>query len=82
MFLFCKYITVLSENFPLLFRLQEVSTLECEIQLLKNLHHERIVQYYGCLRDHNEKTLTIFMEYMPGVGPVAYTSVKGVARAF
>lgn len=46
---------------------QEVSALECEIQLLKNLHHERIVQYYGCLRDHNEKTLTIFMEYMPGV---------------
>lgn len=41
--------------------------MECEIQLLKNLHHERIVQYYGCLRDHNEKTLTIFMEYMPGV---------------
>lgn len=47
--------------------LQEVSALECEIQLLKNLHHERIVQYYGCLRDHSEKTLTIFMEYMPGV---------------
>ncbi len=47
--------------------LQEVSALECEIQLLKNLHHERIVQYYGCLRDLNEKTLTIFMEYMPGV---------------
>lgn len=42
--------------------------MECEIQLLKNLRHERIVQYYGCLRDHSEKTLTIFMEYMPGVG--------------
>lgn len=47
---------------------QEVSALECEIQLLKNLRHERIVQYYGCLRDHVEKTLAIFMEYMPGVG--------------
>lgn len=47
---------------------QEVSALECEIQLLKNLRHERIVQYYGCLRDHGERTLTIFMEYMPGVG--------------
>lgn len=47
---------------------QEVSALECEIQLLKNLRHERIVQYYGCLRDHSERTLTIFMEYMPGVG--------------
>jgi len=46
---------------------QEVSALECEIQLLKNLHHERIVQYYGCLRDRGDKTLTIFMEYMPGV---------------
>lgn len=47
---------------------QEVSALECEIQLLKNLRHERIVQYYGCLRDRADKTLTIFMEYMPGVG--------------
>lgn len=53
----------------LIVSVQEVSALECEIQLLKNLHHERIVQYYGCLRDHSEKTLTIFMEYMPGVSP-------------
>uniref|UniRef100_A0A673WML2 Mitogen-activated protein kinase kinase kinase 2 n=1 Tax=Salmo trutta TaxID=8032 RepID=A0A673WML2_SALTR len=45
---------------------KEVSALECEIQLLKNLCHERIVQYYGCLRDSNERTLSIFMEYMPG----------------
>ena len=57
--------------------LQEVSALECEIQLLKNLHHERIVQYYGCLRDLNEKTLTIFMEYMPGVSP---SNVTGSTR--
>ncbi|KAK1799353.1 hypothetical protein P4O66_007588, partial [Electrophorus voltai] len=55
---------------------KEVSTLECEIQLLKNLHHERIVQYYGCLRDHSEKTLTIFMEYMPG------GSVKDQLKAY
>lgn len=55
---------------------QEVSALECEIQLLKNLHHERIVQYYGCLRDHNEKTLTIFMEYMPGVSNFLHCSFK------
>lgn len=47
--------------------MQEVSALECEIQLLKNLCHERIVQYYGCLRDTMERTLSIFMEYMPGV---------------
>ncbi|XP_037123093.1 mitogen-activated protein kinase kinase kinase 2 isoform X1 [Syngnathus acus] len=45
---------------------KEVSALECEIQLLKNLCHERIVQYYGCLRDSLERTLSIFMEYMPG----------------
>ncbi|XP_075870986.1 mitogen-activated protein kinase kinase kinase 2 isoform X1 [Nelusetta ayraudi] len=45
---------------------KEVSALECEIQLLKNLCHERIVQYYGCLRDSSERTLSIFMEYMPG----------------
>lgn len=50
---------------PLAF--QEVNALECEIQLLKNLLHERIVQYYGCLRDPPERTLSIFMEYMPGV---------------
>uniref|UniRef100_A0A8C9VSX6 Mitogen-activated protein kinase kinase kinase 3 n=1 Tax=Scleropages formosus TaxID=113540 RepID=A0A8C9VSX6_SCLFO len=55
---------------------KEVSALECEIQLLKNLHHERIVQYYGCLRDHNEKILTIFMEYMPG------GSVKDQLKAY
>lgn len=48
--------------------LQEVNALECEIQLLKNLRHERIVQYYGCLRDHEQKKLTIFVEFMPGVG--------------
>lgn len=51
---------------------QEVSALECEIQLLKNLCHERIVQYYGCLRDTMERTLSIFMEYMPGVGAFKY----------
>lgn len=48
-------------------RVKEVSALECEIQLLKNLFHERIVQYYGCLRDTHERTLSIFMEHMPGV---------------
>ncbi|CAG10264.1 unnamed protein product, partial [Tetraodon nigroviridis] len=49
---------------------KEVSALECEIQLLKNLCHERIVQYYGCLRDTMERTLSIFMEHMPGVSAV------------
>lgn len=45
---------------------KEVNALECEIQLLKNLRHERIVQYYGCLRDLEQKRLTIFVEFMPG----------------
>ncbi|XP_028931406.1 mitogen-activated protein kinase kinase kinase 3 [Ornithorhynchus anatinus] len=55
---------------------KEVSALECEIQLLKNLQHERIVQYYGCLRDRAQRTLTIFMEYMPG------GSVKDQLKAY
>lgn len=60
-------------------RVQEVSALECEIQLLKNLCHERIVQYYGCLRDTMERTLSIFMEYMPGVSG-ASLQIKGGGR--
>ncbi|KAG9356042.1 hypothetical protein JZ751_000886 [Albula glossodonta] len=45
---------------------KEVNALECEIQLLKNLRHERIVQYYGCLRDPENKKLSIFVEFMAG----------------
>ncbi|NXA44777.1 M3K3 kinase, partial [Nothocercus julius] len=45
---------------------KEVNALECEIQLLKTLRHDRIVQYYGCLRDPEERKLSIFVEYMPG----------------
>ncbi|KAF3857065.1 hypothetical protein F7725_008924 [Dissostichus mawsoni] len=37
-----------------------------ELAVKQNLCHERIVQYYGCLRDTMERTLSIFMEYMPG----------------
>ncbi|CAH1789656.1 unnamed protein product [Owenia fusiformis] len=43
---------------------KEIKALECEIQLLKNIHHDRIVQYYGCQED--EKHLCIFMDYMAG----------------
>ncbi|XP_077997283.1 mitogen-activated protein kinase kinase kinase 3-like isoform X2 [Glandiceps talaboti] len=43
---------------------KEVKALKVEIELLKNLQHERIVQYFGCSED--EKTLSIFMELMPG----------------
>ncbi|XP_053569752.1 mitogen-activated protein kinase kinase kinase 3 isoform X2 [Bombina bombina] len=45
---------------------KEVNALECEIQLLKLHRHDRIVQYYGCLRDPTERKLSIFVEYMPG----------------
>ncbi|XP_067942703.1 mitogen-activated protein kinase kinase kinase 3-like [Watersipora subatra] len=43
---------------------KEVRALESEILLLKNLHHERIVQYMGA--DTIQNTLSIFIEYMPG----------------
>ncbi|KAK7881820.1 hypothetical protein WMY93_030229 [Mugilogobius chulae] len=55
---------------------KEVNALECEIQLLKNLRHDRIVQYYGCLRDLEQRKLTIFVEYMPG------GSVKDQLKAY
>jgi len=44
---------------------QEVKALRSEIQLLKSLQHERIVQYYGTLEQPD--VLSIFMEYLPGV---------------
>lgn len=43
---------------------KEVRALESEIMLLKNLQHERIVQYIGV--DTIQNTLSIFIEYMPG----------------
>ncbi|XP_059830540.1 mitogen-activated protein kinase kinase kinase 22 isoform X1 [Hypanus sabinus] len=55
---------------------KEVNALECEIQLLKNLRHDRIVQYYGSLRDSMERKLSIFVEYMPG------GSVKDQLKAY
>eukprot|EP00040_Diaphanoeca_grandis_P027809 m.159129 g.159129 ORF g.159129 m.159129 type:complete len:663 (-) comp31121_c0_seq2:370-2358(-) len=44
--------------------MKEVQSLEREIQLLKNLRHERIVTYYGTER--TPEYLAIFMEYVPG----------------
>ena len=44
---------------------QAVESLEREIQLLQNMKHNRIVQYYGTER--TETSVRIFMEYMPGV---------------
>lgn len=55
---------------------KEVSALECEIQLLKNLCHHRIVQYYGSLLDSVNRRLSIFVEYMPG------GSVKDQIKAY
>ncbi len=45
--------------------LQEVRSFETELQLLKNLRHERIVTYDGTERADGK--LYIFMEFMPGV---------------
>jgi len=42
-----------------------VKALRSEIQLLKTLHHERIVRYYDTLEEPD--VLSIFMEYLPGV---------------
>ena len=39
--------------------------MQSEIDILRKLNNERIVQYYGCAKDAT--TLSIFMEYMPGV---------------
>ena len=45
--------------------LQEVKALEAEIDLLKNLQHERIVLYFGT--QQTDLHVYIFMEYLPGV---------------
>ncbi|CAF4706999.1 unnamed protein product, partial [Rotaria sp. Silwood2] len=43
---------------------REVKILECEINIYKQLTHERIVRYHGAVR--TEDCLQIFMEYMTG----------------
>lgn len=43
---------------------KEVKDLECDIQLLKGLRHDRIIQYYGSHDDGH--ILSIFMEYITG----------------
>jgi len=50
-----------------------VEALRSEIQLLKSLQHERIVQYYGTLEQPD--VLSIFMEYLPGVGAITFCGV-------
>lgn len=44
---------------------QSIRMLQLEIEMLKTLSHERIVQYYGTIMSNDE--LYIFVEYMPGV---------------
>ncbi|XP_076823538.1 mitogen-activated protein kinase kinase kinase 2-like [Clavelina lepadiformis] len=53
---------------------KEIKALETEIELLRTLKHERIVQYYGCSEDTD--TLSIFMEFMAG------GSVKDEIKAY
>ena len=55
--------SLLNDHCPM--TMQEVRSFETELQLLKNLRHERIVMYYGTERTDGK--LQIFMEYMPGV---------------
>ncbi|CAF2802753.1 unnamed protein product [Rotaria sp. Silwood2] len=43
---------------------QEVKILECEINIYKQLDHERIVRYHGALR--TDDYFQIFMEFMAG----------------
>ena len=69
---------------PIIFKLQEVRSFETELQLLKNLRHERIVAYFGT--DRTDGKLYIFMEYMPGVrrergrGRESYVDILPVHR--
>ena len=42
-----------------------MKALEAEIDLLKNLRHDRIVLYYGT--QQTDLHVYIFMEFMPGV---------------
>ncbi|KAK0050009.1 GTPase IMAP family member, partial [Biomphalaria pfeifferi] len=43
---------------------KEVQALINEVQILRKIQHERIVQYLGC--QENKESLSIFLEYMPG----------------
>ena len=55
---------------------QEVRSFETELQLLKNLRHERIVTYDGTERADGK--LYIFMEFMPGVSyQYSYMEISG-----
>ncbi|PKY39754.1 Pkinase-domain-containing protein [Rhizophagus irregularis] len=64
-----------------------LDALQREISLLQELHHENIVQYLGS--QHDEETLNIFLEYVPGgsvatmlnnYGPLEETLVRSFNR--
>ena len=39
--------------------------LEQELELLKTIKHDHIVQYYGCVCEEGKNEASIFMELMP-----------------
>ncbi|KAK6961715.1 GIMAP protein [Biomphalaria glabrata] len=43
---------------------KEVYALLNEVRILSKIQHKRIIQYIGC--QENEKSLSIFLEFMPG----------------
>ena len=53
--------------------IKEVEILKGEIQLYRTIKHERVVQYYGTMQDN--KSISIFMEYMAGVRRLLYFMV-------
>ncbi|CAG8664532.1 6981_t:CDS:10, partial [Acaulospora morrowiae] len=68
-------------------KISMLDALQREISLLKDLHHENIVQYLGS--QHDEKTLNIFLEYVPGgsvatmlntYGPLEETLIRSFVR--
>lgn len=57
-----------------------MKALEAEIDLLKNLRHDRIVLYYGT--QQTDLHVYIFMEYMPGVRIARSMSVSEKLRIY
>lgn len=53
-----------------------MKALRSEIKLLQTLQHPRIVQYLGS--EEKDGVLSIFMEYIPGVGVVHFETHSDV----
>ncbi|XP_060755597.1 mitogen-activated protein kinase kinase kinase 2-like [Neoarius graeffei] len=54
-----------------------VKALEHEIEILQAVNHKCIIQYYGFLCNPTQRTLSIFMEFMPGGSIKAQLNVHG-----